>query len=66
MTFKEYMEKNLIHPPEFAVKHGFSVSSVYRYMNGERASRRCAKKIQEITGGQVTAEEMRKIHDKKS
>jgi len=59
MKLKEYFEKNRIDPVEFAVKAGISVTSIYRYMRGERPHMKTAIKLEKLTKKNVTVEELR-------
>lgn len=59
MNLKQYLEKNKINADEFAVKHGFGIASVYRYLRGKRPNFKVARKIEEVTEGKVTIEELR-------
>lgn len=58
MNLKEYFEKEKMDPVVFAVRGGISVSSVYRYMRGERPHRKTAYKIQRMTKGMVSIEDL--------
>ena len=63
MDLKEYIET--IWKDDvivFSRKCGAAKASLYNWMSGEcRPTRKYAKKIEEITGGKVTFEEMRNI-----
>jgi len=63
MNLKEYLTKNKINPVEFAVKSGMSVTSIYRYLRGERASMKKAQQIKQFTEGQVSLESLRMGND---
>lgn len=58
MKLKEYFEKERIDPVAFAVKGGISVTSIYRYMKGKRPHRKTACKIEEMTHGKVSVEDL--------
>lgn len=61
MKLKEYLDINDISPLEFAPLVGVKFVAVYNWLRGETIPRRLiARKIEEVTGGQVTAREMRK------
>lgn len=45
-------------PKEFAEKVGVSLSSIYNYLNGLSCKRPVAYRIQDVTNGAVTADEM--------
>lgn len=60
MNLREWLKKNNIDVLHFAVKHHMSTTSIYRYLNGKAPHRRTALRIQEITNGEVTIEELMK------
>lgn len=60
MNLKEYILEERIDPVRFAVENGFSVSSIYRYMRGERPHFLIAAQIEKATKGKVTVQDLRK------
>lgn len=58
MKLKEYLEKERIDPVLFAVTGGISVTSIYRYMRGGRPHRKTACKIEQMTQGKVSVEDL--------
>ncbi len=63
MNLKEYFEKQRIDPVLFAVQCGVSVTSIYRYMRGGRPHRKTAYRIERMTGGKVTVENLLSIRE---
>lgn len=59
MNLKDYLLKKNISPPRFAVDTGISLSTIYRYMNGERPTLLKAERIQKATNGMVTVKDLR-------
>lgn len=59
MKLKDYLNEERIHPAYFAVTNGISITSIYRYLKGERPQFSTACKIEKVTNGKVTVEEMR-------
>ena len=56
MKLAQYLETKKITDGEFAEKIGVSLQAVHRYKNGQRFPRpEHLSKIQEVTGGRVTA-----------
>ena len=58
MKLRDYFKKKRIDPVAFAVESGISVTSIYRYMKGRKPHRKTAYKIEELTGGEVTVEDL--------
>ena len=63
MTLKEYLRKNRINPYEFASANDINRISMWRYLKGHKPSRTVAQKIESITDGKVTVNELRPISD---
>ena len=59
MKLKEYLRINRIDPVTFAVKSGISVSTIYRYLSGEKPSFNKAVLIEKATNGQISIEDLR-------
>lgn len=59
MTLKEYLRKNRINPYEFALKINIPRVTMWRWLNGYKPSRDNARRLEEVTKGQVTLNEMR-------
>jgi predicted transcriptional regulator len=58
MKLADYLRAHDMRPTEFASQGGWPSSTVIRWMNGTRQPRLDAvAKIQELTGGAVTAED---------
>lgn len=61
MDLKQYFDKYLIDPLEFALKAGISVSAVYLYLKGKKTgSRKTALEIEKLTKGEVSFQEIYK------
>lgn len=58
MKLIEYLEKYNIGPLEFCVKCNCGVSSLYRWLRGERPNYRRARQLEKLTNGEVTVEEL--------
>jgi DNA-binding transcriptional regulator YdaS (Cro superfamily) len=64
MNLKSYIKSNDIQVTEFADLIGVKRNIVHRYLNGSSIpSRETARKIEEVTGGQVKARELRRLDD---
>lgn len=63
MKLKEYIAKERVNLAEFSLLIGVNVSTLYRYMREENSpSAKKAKLIEKVTGGKVTASELRGCH----
>lgn len=60
MELKEYLNKYKIDPVAFALEAHISVASIYNYLKGRAPHYRIALQIQQMTRGEVTAEELMK------
>jgi len=59
MTLQEYLARNGLSQAAFARRIGVSQQAVQRYVDGKRVPKRAlAKKIVEVTGGQVTYQDL--------
>lgn len=58
MTLKEYLRQNQVDPVVFALQVGISVSTIYRYLRGQKCHTNTAYRIEKATKGLVTVEEM--------
>jgi len=59
MNLKDYLKKENISAIKFSKRLGVAESSVFRYLKGENATFKIAHRIQKLTNGEVTYEEMR-------
>lgn len=59
MKIKEYLDSNGMRYKFFAKKIGITYNTLWRYMKGYKASLFIAKRIEEITDGQVKVEDLR-------
>jgi len=59
MKLKEYFDKNRIDPVTFSYENKISLTSLYRYMRGERANFKIACRIETATNKEVSVEELR-------
>jgi len=61
MLLNEYFDKYKIVPMAFALKLGVSLSTIYRFLKGEKTtSRTIANNVVRITDGEVSFDEMYK------
>lgn len=58
MKLKEYFIKERINPVAFSLESEISVTTIYRYLSGGRPHFKNACKIEKITLGKVTVEEL--------
>lgn len=58
MKLKEYFDKERINPLAFALQVDVGITSIYRYMNGGRPNKKTAYRIEKLTKGQVTVEDL--------
>jgi len=60
LNISEFLEKNCLVQKYFCKKHGVTEQTMCRIKNGENIHLSTAKKIVEITDGQVTYEDLAK------
>lgn len=66
MQLNDYLEKNNLTAQDFAPLIGVKWSAVYRYISGTRVpAKHIMQRIFEVTGGQVTPNDILGIHSKK-
>ena len=59
MKLKEYLIKYRMKPEEFAIKHHFATTTIYRCVKGKKMGFNTAKRIEQDTKGEVSFEEVR-------
>lgn len=62
MTLKEYLKSHDLSATAFADLADMSMNTIYNYLNGQRPTKLHARRIEEVTKGEVTAESMRQQH----
>jgi predicted transcriptional regulator len=58
MKLSDYLLKHRIAAIDFAVKNRIGLTSLYRYLKGQRPLKKIAFKLERITNGEVSAEEL--------